>query len=141
MLRKLRTHRPPEVCVTKPLDGAHNEHIAPLVEAMRADPQKAAYYLALVEPLRQYDREHHGDLLKTMWAYLRHGGNSVRTANALFIHRNSLRYRLARIHALTSLDPDDPDARLALQIAVVLDNEFSPANPQSEFPNPKSEEP
>ncbi|MDQ3929072.1 MAG: helix-turn-helix domain-containing protein, partial [Chloroflexota bacterium] len=74
-----------------PPAGSYNEHIAPLVEAMRADPQKAAYYLDLLEPLRQYDREHNGDLVKTLAAYLRHGGNSVQTANALFIHRNSLR--------------------------------------------------
>ena len=38
----------------------------------------------------------------------------------LYLHRNSLRYRLARIQALTGLDPDDPDARLALQVALVL---------------------
>ena len=126
--------------MTNPLEGAYNEHIAPLVEAMRADPKKAAYYLGLIEPLRQYDREHNGDLLNTMSAYLRHGGNSVRTANALFIHRNSLRYRLSRIHALTSLDPDDPDARLAMQIALVLNTELDPANPNSAIPDPKSEE-
>jgi DNA-binding PucR family transcriptional regulator len=134
------TRRQPEVRVTDPPAGAYNEHTAPLVEAMRADPQKAAYYLGLLEPLRQYDREHHGDLVKTLAAYLRHGGNSVQTANALFIHRNSLRYRLSRVQALTSLDPDDPDARLALQIALLLNTELNKTNPQSAFPNPKSEE-
>ena len=51
---------------------------------------------------------------------LRHGGNATRTADALYLHRNSLRYRLARIQALTGLDPDDPDARLALQIAITI---------------------
>ncbi|HEY0071639.1 MAG TPA: helix-turn-helix domain-containing protein, partial [Chloroflexia bacterium] len=121
-----------------PLEGAYREHIAPLEEAMRADPQKAAYYLGLLEPLRQYDREHHGDLVRTLAAYLRHGGNSVQTANALFIHRNSLRYRLSRIHALAALDPDDPDARLAMQIALVLNTELDPPNPKSEIRNPKS---
>ena len=126
--------------MTNPLEGAYNEHIAPLVEAMQADPQKAAYYLRLIEPLRRYDREHNGDLLKTLSAYLRNGGNSVRTADALFIHRNSLRYRLARTQALTSLDPDDPDARLALQIALVLDAEFNPPNLKSKTQNLKSEE-
>lgn len=123
-----------------PSSGAYNEHIAPLVEAMRADPQKAAYYLDLLGPLRQYDRDHHGDLVKTLSAYLRHGGNSAQTANALFIHRNSLRYRLNRIHTLSSLDPDDPDARLALQIALVLNTELGPTSPRSQLPNSESEE-
>lgn len=127
--------------MTHHVAGAYSEHIAPLVEAMRADPRKAAYYLDLLEPLRQYDRDHHGDLVKTLSAYLRHGGNSVQAANALFIHRNSLRYRLNRIQALSSLAPDDPDARLALQIALILSTELDPTNPRSEIPNPKSEEP
>jgi PucR family transcriptional regulator, purine catabolism regulatory protein len=98
------------------------EHIAPVLDALKSDPEKAEYYRRLLGPLRDYDRAHQGDLVKTLSAYLRHGGNSTRTANALYLHRNSLRYRLARIQALTGLDTDDPDARLALQIAVLLDD-------------------
>jgi DNA-binding PucR family transcriptional regulator len=95
-------------------------HIAPLIEALRDDPAKAEYYSSLLEPLARYDREHHGDLVRTLDVYLRHGGNATRTANALFLHRNSLRYRLARIRALTGLDLDDADDRLALQVALLL---------------------
>lgn len=97
-----------------------SEHLRPLVEALRADPERAAYYTKLLKPLTQYDQEHNGDLLNTLAAYLRHSGNAVQTAAALYIHRNSLRYRLDRIHALTSLDMDDADSRLALQIGVLL---------------------
>jgi DNA-binding PucR family transcriptional regulator len=96
------------------------EHLAPLVEALRADPQKAAYYLGLLKPLEQYDRDRNGDLLKTLAVYLEHAGNSVRAADTLFLHRNSLRYRLARIQALMGMDPDDPDARLTLAVALLL---------------------
>jgi DNA-binding PucR family transcriptional regulator len=95
-------------------------HLAPLLDALQADPIKSAYYEGLLAPLVRYDREHHGDLVKTLDTYLRHGGNSTRTANALYIHRNSLRYRLARIQALTALDHDDPDTRLALQIGLLM---------------------
>jgi DNA-binding PucR family transcriptional regulator len=93
---------------------------APLLRALAGSPEQAAYYRALLEPLRRYDREQGGDLLKTLAAYVRQGGNSTRTADALFMHRNSLRYRLARIQALTGLDPDEPEARLALHVAVLL---------------------
>jgi DNA-binding PucR family transcriptional regulator len=93
---------------------------------LRNEPARAEYYRGLLNPLERYDREHHGDLVKTLNAYLRHGGNATHTANALYLHRNSLRYRLARIQALTGLDPDDPDARLALQVALaILDFGFS----------------
>ncbi len=99
---------------------ANSEHVAPLIEALHADPQRAAYYQRLLKPLQEYDREHHGDLVKTLAVYLRHAGNSVQTANALYIHRNSLRYRLSRIQFLTGLDPDNPDVRLALQIGLLI---------------------
>ena len=102
------------------------DHLAPMLEALKSDPGRAAYYLDLLAPLQEYDRVHHGDLLKTLSAYLKHGGNSTQTADALFMHRNSLRYRLARIRAITALDLDDPDSRLALQVAVLLLKEHNP---------------
>lgn len=102
-----------------------SEYIGPLLEALSADPQKAAYYKGLLRPLQQYDSEHHGDLVATLAAYLRHSGNATRTADALYLHRNSLRYRLARIQALTGMDPNDPDARLALQIGVLMRDQKS----------------
>lgn len=98
-------------------------HLAPLLDALRSDPVKTAYYRELLSPLKRYDAEHQGDLVKTLAAYLRQGGNSTQTANALYLHRNSLRYRLARIQALLCLDPDDPDARLALGIALLVASE------------------
>jgi DNA-binding PucR family transcriptional regulator len=103
-----------------PNNQTQSPNLAPLIDALKADPAKSAYYLDLLKPLQQYDTEHHGDLLKTLQAYLRHGGNSNQTADALFMHRNSLRYRLARIRAITTLDLDDPDSRLTLQVAILL---------------------
>jgi purine catabolism regulator len=100
--------------------AATSGRLAPLLDALRDDPVKVEYYRALLEPLSRYDREHHGDLVKSLESYLRHGGNSTRAAEALFLHRNSLRYRLARIRALTGLDVDDADERLALQVALLL---------------------
>jgi DNA-binding PucR family transcriptional regulator len=106
--------------------GQVPELVGPLIEALRADPARAEYYGRLLEPLRRYDAEHHGDLVKTLAAYLRHGGNATRTADALYLHRNSMRYRLARIQALTGLDPDDPDARLALQVGILITSQDQP---------------
>lgn len=100
--------------------GGSNDLLAPMLDALRADPERARYYAHLLDPLRRYDREHHGDLVKTLSAYLRHGGNAVAAAGALYIHRNSMRYRLARIRALLAEDIDDPDTRLALRVALLL---------------------
>jgi carbohydrate diacid regulator len=45
------------------------------------------------------------ELLRTLQEFLDHGGDSKPTAEALFIHRNTLSYRLDQIKELTGLNP------------------------------------
>ena len=104
-------------------DSDDIKELAPLLNALSADPKTVRYYKELVKPLRTYDQEHFGDLTKTLATYLNNSRNATRTADALFIHRNSLRYRLQRIKMLVSLDPDDSGEGLALQIALLLSGE------------------
>lgn len=52
----------------------------------------------------------------TLSAFLDHQGAPGRAAEALGIHVNTLRYRMARIAADLGTDLDDPDLRLALQL-------------------------
>ncbi|HEY2191530.1 MAG TPA: helix-turn-helix domain-containing protein, partial [Actinomycetospora sp.] len=68
--------------------------------------------------LLAYDRERHADLVRTLGAYLDHGGNYDDTAAALHIHRSTLRYRLQRIRELSGHDLTHPDTRLNLHVAV-----------------------
>ena len=67
--------------------------------------------------LIDYDREHHSELLKTLFAYLNEFGALEATAAKLFVHRNSLRYRLMRIAELTGWDLNDPEHRFHLNLA------------------------
>jgi hypothetical protein len=70
-----------------------------------------------IGPLIEYDRDHHSELLKTLVAYLEEFGALEATATRLFVHRNSLRYRLARIAELTGWDLNDPEQRFHLDLA------------------------
>jgi purine catabolism regulator len=76
-------------------------------------------FRALVEPLVVYDRERRSDLVKTLKAYFDAGTNASEAADRLFLHRNSILYRLARVEKLTGLDLKDPRARLALQLGLL----------------------
>lgn len=57
-----------------------------------------------LKTLREYDRASNTDLYNTLRTYLEHGKNLRTTAEALFIHRNTLNYRIQRINQLISLD-------------------------------------
>lgn len=74
-----------------------------------------------LELLRRYDRENETELLRTLREYLRQGCGMRHTAQALFIHRNSLSYRLERIAELTQLDLSDPQIRFYLQISCCIE--------------------
>ena len=76
-------------------------------------------FRALVEPLVVYDRERRSDLVKTLKVYFDTGTNASEAADRLFLHRNSILYRLARVEKLTGLDLKDPRARLALQLGLL----------------------
>ncbi|MER7684736.1 helix-turn-helix domain-containing protein [Streptomyces sp. NPDC097610] len=55
-------------------------------------------------------------LMEALTAYI-DAGSANAAARVLHLHAQSLRYRLRRIHALTSRDPRDPWQRLTLDIA------------------------
>src|SRR6266702_1646391 len=68
-------------------------------------------------PLEQLGPARGETAIRTLAAYLDQQGSIVRTAEALHLHRNAVTYRLRRITELLEVDLDDPDQRLALQLA------------------------
>ncbi|MCF9020191.1 sugar diacid recognition domain-containing protein [Pseudomonas viridiflava] len=57
----------------------------------------------IAEPIARL--HHQGQLLETLCSWFDHSGESQACADALGIHRNSLRYRLEKIAELTGCDP------------------------------------
>jgi len=72
----------------------------------------------ILGPLLAY--EGGGDLVKTLEVFFEHNGNLSQAAEALYIHRNTLIYRMERIAEITGLDLDNTETRLAVQLALRL---------------------
>lgn len=68
--------------------------------------------------LIDYDRAQGTNLLDTLDAYFRHNANLAQTAQALYIHRNTLLYRLQRAAEIGNFDLDKAETRLAIQLAL-----------------------
>jgi DNA-binding PucR family transcriptional regulator len=73
----------------------------------------------LIGRIEAYDREHSSDLLRTLRVFFAANANASEAADRLYLHRNSLPYRLARVQDLTGLDLKDHRARLALQLGLL----------------------
>lgn len=62
-----------------------------------------------------------GELLRTVAGYLEGGGSLEACARALFVHPNTVRYRLRRVSELTGRNPSDARDALVLRTALVVD--------------------
>lgn len=72
----------------------------------------------LIRPLADHDRRHHTELVRTLDLFLGSGGRYKQTAEALHLHVNTLRLRLARIEAITGRNLASMDDRVDLWIAL-----------------------
>lgn len=75
---------------------------------------------ALVEEIYRPLREAGAALLETVTAYAETGGMLEGTARLLFVHPNTVRYRLRRVADVCGRTPTDPRDLLTLQIALAL---------------------
>jgi DNA-binding PucR family transcriptional regulator len=61
-----------------------------------------------------------GALLETLTAYLAHGGSLEACARSLYVHANTVRYRLRRVAEVCGWTPSAPRERFVLQTALAL---------------------
>jgi purine catabolism regulator len=88
-----------------------------LLMQIEHNPELQKFEQEILSPLLA--AENASELLHTLDIYFEHNGNLSQTADALFVHRNTLLYRMNRIATIAGLDLEDSDTRLALQLALI----------------------
>jgi len=101
-----------------------------LLFQIEGNPELEAFCREALGPLYHYAGG--GDLLETLEAFCERLGNLSQTAEKLFIHRNSLLYRMERIEQLAGLDMNNPDTRLAVHLALKIRKMLKPAEGKKE---------
>ncbi len=91
-----------------------------LLGGLRDQEEMGCFYNETIGPLAEYDREKGAELVRTLEAFFAENANASSTARSLYVHRNTLNYRLQRIMDITGMDLDDPEARLSLQIGLKI---------------------
>jgi DNA-binding PucR family transcriptional regulator len=94
--------------------------LAWLDTSLASAPGAEAFVRGVLGPLLDYDARHHGDLVRTVEVLAGCGWNASRAARRLFLLRNSVLYRRARIEDILGRNLDDPTQRLLLTVAVRL---------------------
>ena len=71
-------------------------------------------------PLLEYDREHHASYADTLEMYLECGGSIQAMAARMFIHRNTIIYRMNNIKQLLGCDLETTEEKLPYLIACMI---------------------
>jgi GAF domain-containing protein len=82
-----------------------------------ADDSPEDVHVEAVQRLADYDRRRQSQLVETLERYLVDQRSVSSASRALYIHRNTLRQRLARIQKLSGLDLSEEDS-LTLELAI-----------------------
>jgi sugar diacid utilization regulator len=90
-----------------------------LLPAMSEDPAELErFYSETVEPLVAYDEQYETELVGTVETYLENDGNVAATAQQLFTHRHTIRYRLERARELCGHDVTSTEGREKLGLGL-----------------------
>jgi PucR family transcriptional regulator, purine catabolism regulatory protein len=90
-----------------------------LLPAMVEDPQELRrFHEDTVAPLVAYDEQYETELVRTLETFLDADGNVAQSAQRLYTHRHTVRYRLERVKELTGLDVASTDGRERLGLGL-----------------------
>lgn len=90
-----------------------------LLPAMSEDPgELERFFDETVAPLAAYDEQYETELVATVEAYLDNDGNVTPTAETLFTHRHTVRYRLERVRELCGHDLSSTEGREKLGLGL-----------------------
>ncbi|GAF40352.1 purine transport regulator [Agrilactobacillus composti DSM 18527 = JCM 14202] len=98
----------------RPKEVSELLHLIPANEAQ-------TFVAELLQPLLQMKNQSEAqDLQHTLWLYLYHHQQINKVAQELYIHRNTVVYRLKKLQQLLAIDLQDPEVTQRLFIALLL---------------------
>ncbi|GAB7054583.1 MULTISPECIES: PucR family transcriptional regulator [unclassified Paenibacillus] len=109
-----------------------------VVELLKMIPQEALgdFYKESFHALLEIDFREREELMNTARVFLETHGQIAETAKRLFIHRNTVAYRLHKYEQLTRRSLRDPNDSLRFRLAFLIDKvleDFAPRAPANEF--------
>ena len=85
---------------------------------VRSISELEGFSLEILGRLMDYDNEKKGELLHTLTVFVTEKGSHEEIAKRLYIHVNTLKYRLQKIQDLLGMSLDNPEERFNVQLAI-----------------------
>lgn len=78
------------------------------------------YYYDTLGKLEQYDIQNHADFMDILYAFLQENGSYIQTSQKLFMHRNTLMYKINKIQEILKLNLSDPKVRFECYLGFLV---------------------
>ncbi len=78
------------------------------------------FYSSTLKPLIEYDERNGTDLSMVLRVYLKHDGSVKSAADELFVHRNTVNYKISKTAEVLGTDMSLLDTRLKLLLCFML---------------------
>lgn len=98
-----------------------NKILLPLID----NPWISRYHDEMIEPLLMYDKKNDTELLSTAIKYIENNADIKSTAEALFQHGNTIRYRIDKIYKILSKNCSKSCLYEELALAIRIHNLFN----------------
>jgi sugar diacid utilization regulator len=83
------------------------------------------FFTEVLGVVLKYDQQHEGSLLLTLWYYFIAQGDISKAAESLYVHVNTMRYRMRKVEELVGGSLDDQELRFnvyaALKVGIMLE--------------------
>ncbi len=91
-----------------------------LLLGIEDDEIKQEYYSQVLGPLVRHDQEKDTDLTSVLKLYLQNDGSITRTASKMFVHRNTVNYKINQASKILNMDLGRLDNRMQLMLAFLV---------------------
>ena len=78
------------------------------------------FYMPYLHILLEHDENNSSEFIGTLKKFIENNGNLLKTSEALFIHRNTLIYRINSIKKLLNSSLEDIDTRITLYLSILF---------------------
>lgn len=90
--------------------------IEKLLIASEGNPMLEEFYQEVITPITVYDQKHHTELLHTLFVFVKNNMDYTKTCADMFLHENTVRYRIGKIKELIPYGKNDMDFLVTLSV-------------------------
>ena len=102
-----------------------------LLMPLKNKPELKEFHDDIILPILEYDKTYNKNLLETAICFVENDGDYKRTANNMYLHENTVRYRIGKIKEILNMQNKNLKFSEQLSIAIKIYKIYREINPSS----------